>query len=57
MARNIELTENNGYYDDLDVLGAGLIGVSREVGNVQAQRGIVAQDSVQVCTGSLVSGM
>ena len=44
-----ELTKDDGDDDDLDILCAGFIGVSRKVGNVQAQGGVVAQDSVEIC--------
>ena len=43
------LTENEGDDNDLYVYCAGLIGVSRKVGNVQTQGGIVAHNSVQIC--------
>ena len=43
-----ELTKNDRDDDGLDVLCAGLVGVSRKVGNVQAQGGVVAQDSVEI---------
>ena len=43
-----ELTKDDGDDDGLDVLCAGFIGVSRKVGNVQAQGGVVAQDSVEI---------
>ena len=33
----------------MDVLCAGFLGVSCKVGNVQAQGGVVAQDSVEIC--------
>ena len=33
----------------MDVLCAGFVGVSRKVGNIQAQGGVVAQDSVEIC--------
>ena len=45
----MKLTEDDGNDDGLDVLCAGLVRVSRKIGDVQAQRGIVAQDSVEIC--------
>ena len=33
----------------MDVLCARFVGVSRKVGDVQAQGGVVAQDSVEIC--------
>ena len=44
-----ELTKDDGDDDSLDVLCAGFVGVSREVGDIQAQGGVVAQDSVKIC--------
>jgi hypothetical protein len=44
-----EPTKYDGDDDGLDVLCAGFVGVSRKVGNVQAQGGVVAQDSVEIC--------
>jgi hypothetical protein len=44
-----ELTEDEWDDEDLNVLCAGFVGVSRKIGNVQAQGGIVAQDSVEIC--------
>lgn len=44
-----ELTKDEWNDDGLDVLCAGFVGVPRKVGDVQAQGGIVAQDSVEVC--------
>ena len=43
-----ELTKDDRDDEDLDVLCAGFVGVSRKVGNVQAQGGVVAQDSVEI---------
>ena len=43
------LTEDEGDDEGLDVLCAGFVGVSRKVGDVQAQCGVVAQDSVEIC--------
>lgn len=45
-----ELTKDDGDDEGLDILCAGSVGVSRKVGNVQAQGGVVAQDSVEICT-------
>ncbi len=44
-----KLTKDEGNNDGLDILCAGFVGVSRKVGNVQAQGGVVAQDSVEIC--------
>ncbi len=44
-----KLTKDEGDDDGLDVLCAGFVGVSRKVGDVQAQGGVVAQDSVEIC--------
>ncbi len=44
-----KLTKDDGDDDGLDVLCAGFVGVSRKVGDVQAQGGVVAQDSVEIC--------
>jgi hypothetical protein len=44
-----ELTKDERDDDGLDVLCAGFVGVSRKVGDVQAQGGVVAQDSVEIC--------
>ncbi len=44
-----ELTEDDRDDDGLDVLCAGFVCVSRKVGDVQAQGGVVAQDSVEIC--------
>ena len=44
-----KLTEDARNNNGLDVLCAGLVGVSREIGNVQAQGGIVAQNTVEIC--------
>jgi hypothetical protein len=43
------LTKDNMDDDGLDVLCAGFVGVSRKVGNIQAQGGVVAQDSIEIC--------
>ena len=43
------LTKDEGDDDGLDVLCAGFVGVSRKVGDVQAQGSVVAQDSVEIC--------
>ena len=34
--------------NNLDVLGAGFLRISREIGNVQTQGGVVAQYSVEI---------
>lgn len=47
--RGGRLTKNYGDDNGLAVLCAGFVGVSGKIGNVQAQRGIVAQDSVKIC--------
>jgi hypothetical protein len=44
-----ELTKDDRDDDGLDVLCAGFVGVSRKVCDVQAQGGVVAQDSVEIC--------
>ena len=44
-----KLTKDEGDDDGLDVLCAGFIGVSRKIGDVQAQSGVVTQDSVEIC--------
>ena len=44
-----KLTTDEGDYDGLDILCAGFVGVSRKVGDVQAQGGVVAQDSIEIC--------
>jgi hypothetical protein len=43
------LTKDNRDDDCLDVLCAGFVGVSRKVGNIQTQGGVVAQDSIEIC--------
>lgn len=43
------LTEDDRNDEGLNVLCAGLVGVSRKVGDVQAQGGVVAQNSVEIC--------
>ncbi len=43
------LTEDDRDDEGLDVLCAGFVGVSRKVGNVQAQGGVVPQNSVEIC--------
>ena len=43
-----KLTKDDGDDEGLDVLCAGFVGVSRKVGDVQAQGGVVAQDSVEI---------
>ena len=44
-----KLTEDDGDYDGLDVLCARFVGISRKIGDIQAQGGVVAQDSVEIC--------
>lgn len=44
-----QLTKDEGDDDGLDVLCARFVGVSRKVGDVQAQGGVVAQDTVEIC--------
>lgn len=41
-------TEDKGDNNGLHVLSAGLVGVSRKVGDVETERGVVAQDSVKI---------
>jgi len=43
------LTEDDGDDNRLTVLVARFLGVSCEIGNVQAQGGVVAQHRVQIC--------
>ena len=50
------LTKDARNDEGLDVRCAGLVGISRKVGDVQAQGGIVAQNSVEICKGTLVRG-
>ena len=47
-----QLTEDHWDDEGLDVLCAGFVRVSCKIGNVQAQGGIVAQDSVEICKRS-----
>jgi hypothetical protein len=54
--RRGEPTEDDRDDEGLDVLGARLVGVSREIGNVQTQSGVISQDSIEVCKKTLVSG-
>lgn len=44
-----ELTKYEWDDDGLDILCARFVGVPRKVGDVQAQGGVVAQDSVEIC--------
>jgi len=44
-----ELTKDYRDDDGLNVLCAGFVRISRKVGNVQAQGGVIAQDSVEIC--------
>ena len=45
---NGKLTKDDRDDDGLDVLCAGFVGVSRKIGDVQAQCGVVAQDTVEI---------
>lgn len=47
-----QLTEDEGNDKCLRILGADFVGVSRKISNVQAQRGVVAQNSVEICRGT-----
>jgi phosphoribosyl-dephospho-CoA transferase len=51
-----ELTKDDRDNNDLDVLCTGFVGVSRKIGDVQAQGCVVAQDSVEICKRTLVRG-
>lgn len=42
------LTEDEGDNDGLHVLSAGLVGISGKVGDVETERGVVTQDSVEI---------
>ena len=42
------LTKDERDDNCLNVLGAGFVGVSREIGDVQAQGGVVPQDPVKI---------
>lgn len=44
------LAKDEGDHYGLNILCAGFVGIPCKVGNVQAQGGIVAQYSVEVCT-------
>jgi len=44
-----ELTKDDRDDDGLDVLRTGFVGVSRKVGDVQAQGGVVTQNAVEIC--------
>jgi hypothetical protein len=48
------LTKDDRNDEGLDVLCAGLVGVSRKIGDVQAQGGVVAQNSVEIFKMELV---
>lgn len=41
-------TEDKGDDDGLHVLSARLVGISRKVGDVETERGVVTQDSVKI---------
>jgi hypothetical protein len=41
-------TEDKGDDDGLHVLSAGLVGISRKIGDVKTERGVVTQDSVEI---------
>ncbi len=43
------LTKDDRNDEGLNVLRARLVGVSRKVGDVQAQGGVVAQNSIEIC--------
>jgi hypothetical protein len=43
-----KLTEDDRDDESLDVLCTGLVGVSREIGNIETQGGVIAQDSVEI---------
>jgi hypothetical protein len=45
----VELTEDEGDDNGLDILGTGLVGISREISNVKAQGRIVSQNAVEIC--------
>lgn len=45
----VKLTKDDRDDHGLDILCAGFISVSRKIGDVQAQSGVVAQDSVEIC--------
>lgn len=44
-----ELTKDDRDDNGLDILCAGFVGISRKIGNIQTQGGVVAQDSVEIC--------
>ena len=46
---NWRFTKDDGDDDGLDILRAGFVGVSRKVGDVQAQGGVIAQNSIKIC--------
>lgn len=41
-------TEDEGDDNSLHVLSARLVGISRKVGDVETERGVVTQDSVEI---------
>lgn len=41
-------TEDEGDNDGLHILSAGLVGISRKIGDVETKRGVVTQDSVEI---------
>lgn len=49
------LTEDARDNNSLDVGSAGLVGVSREISNVQAESRVVAQDAVEIWMVHVVS--
>jgi hypothetical protein len=51
----VELTEDEGDDNGLDILSTGLVGISREIGNVKAQGGIVSKNAVEVWKGTFIS--
>jgi hypothetical protein len=50
------LTKDDRNDEGLDICCTGLVGISRKVGDVQAQGGIVTQHSVEICKVTLVRG-
>lgn len=50
------LTKDARNDEGLDVRCTGFVGISRKVGDVQAQGGIIAQNSVEICKEILVRG-
>lgn len=48
-------TEDEGDHKGLYVLCAGLVGITGEIGNVQAKRCVVSKDAVEICRKRLVA--